>query len=102
MIETIKKTLLAGLGATVITAERVEQSLSGLVEKGKINAEEAREAAKKVVDQGKEEWENSRQDMAESIEKILKKANFASRDALDKLSARVDELEAKLAEKSDD
>lgn len=102
MIETIKKTLLAGLGATVITAERVEHALGDLIEKGKINAEEAREVANKVVQQGKDEWENSRQEMAATFEKFLKEANLVTRDALDELSKRIDELEEKLAEKAED
>lgn len=102
MIDTIKKTLLAGLGATVITAERVEKAMGDLIEKGKLNAEEAREVANKVVEQGKEEWENSRKEMAGTIDKFLKEANLVTRDALDELSKRIDELEAKLASKVDD
>lgn len=102
MIETIKKTLLAGLGATVITAERVEHALEDLIEKGKINAEEAREVANKVVKQGREEWESSRQEMASTMEKFLEEANLVTRDALDELSKRIDELEEKLAEKAED
>ena len=100
MIDTIKKTLLAGLGATVITAERVEQAMSDLIEKGKLNAEEARSVANKVVEQGKEEWENSRQELAATMDKFLQDANLVTRDALDELSKRIDELEKKLASKS--
>ena len=102
MIETIKKTLLAGLGATVITAERVEKAMSDLIEKGKINADEARDVANKIVEQGKEEWENARQDMASTINEFLKDANLATRDELDELSKRLDELEGHLAAKSKD
>ena len=102
MIDTIKKTLLAGLGATVITAERVEKAMGELIEKGKINAEEAREVANKVVEQGKEEWENSRQDLAETINDFLKEANVATRDALNELSERIDQLEERLAAKAED
>ena len=102
MIETIKKTLLAGLGATVITAERVEQAMGDLIEKGKLSAEEARDVANKVVEQGKEEWENSRQDMAATFDKFLRDANLVTRDALEELSKRIDELEERLAAKAED
>ncbi|MDG2170520.1 MAG: hypothetical protein P8L44_21635 [Opitutales bacterium] len=102
MIDTIKKTLLAGLGATVITAERVEQAMGDLIEKGKLNAEEAREVANNVVEQGKEEWENSRQELAETMNDFLKEANVATRDALSELSKRIDDLEERLAAKAED
>ena len=102
MIDTIKKTLLAGLGATVITAERVEKAMGDLIEKGKLNAEEAKEVANKVVEQGKEEWENSRQEMAETIDNFLKEANVATCDALSELSQRIDDLEARLSSKKED
>jgi len=100
MIETIKKTLLAGLGATVITAERVEQAMGDLIEKGKLNAEEARDVANKVVEQGKEEWENSRQEMASIFEKFLQEAKLVTREQLEALGKRIDDLEEKLADKS--
>lgn len=102
MIDTIKKTLLAGLGATVITAERVEKAMGDLIERGKLNAEEARDVANKVVEQGKEEWENSRQELAETMDKFLQDANLATRDALSELSQRIDELEERLASKAKD
>ena len=102
MIETIKKTLLAGLGATVITAERIEKAMGELIEKGKLNAEEARDVANKVVEQGKEEWENSRQELATTMDKFLKEANLATRDTLEALSKRIDKLEERLADKAKD
>lgn len=102
MIDIIKKTLLAGLGATVITAERVEQAMSDLIEKGKLNAEEAREVANKVVEQGKEEWEKSRLELGETFEKFLKEAKLATRTELHALSKRIDELEAQLASEKED
>ena len=102
MIDKIKKTLLAGLGATVITAERVERAMGDLIEKGKLSAEEAKEVASKVVEQGKEEWESSRQDLASTMEKFLQEAKLVTQEQLEAMEKRIDELEAKLAEKQDD
>ena len=99
MIDTIKKTLLAGLGATVITAERVEQAMNDLVEKGKINADEARSVAEKVVEEGKQEWEEARHDLASAFEKLLKEAHLATSAELESLTERVEALESTRAKK---
>ena len=53
MIETIKKTVLAGIGAAAVTTEKAEKALNELVEKGKLSANDAKEAAKKIADEGK-------------------------------------------------
>ena len=39
MLDILKKTILAGIGATVTTKERVESVLEDLVEKGKISTQ---------------------------------------------------------------
>ncbi|MDD4350000.1 MAG: hypothetical protein PHF70_12905 [Opitutales bacterium] len=97
MLDVIKKTLLAGLGATVVTAERVEKSLSELVEKGKLSADEARKTAQKVVEEGRQEWEQSRTELAKTFEDLLKKAKLARQEDLEALEARIAALEAAAA-----
>jgi len=97
MIDAIKNTLLAGLGATVITAERVEKRLSELVEKGKLNAEEAKQTADKIVEDGKQEWEKSRSKLADEFETLLKKAKVATEDDVKALEERVAQLEKAVA-----
>lgn len=97
MLDVIKKTLLAGLGATVVTAERVEKSLSELVEKGKLSADEARKTAQKVVEEGRQEWEQSRTELAKTFEDLLKKAKLARQEDLKALEARIAALEAAAA-----
>ena len=58
MLETIKKTLLAGIGAAVITTEKVQDSLEDYVRQGKIKAEDAKIIAEKIAERGKREFED--------------------------------------------
>jgi len=97
MIDFIKKGMLAGVGAAVVTKESAEKALSELVEKGKISTSEAQEMADKIVDQGRDEFEKSREEMQGWLEDMLKRGNVASQKEHAALEARVAALEAKLA-----
>lgn len=98
MIETLKKTILAGVGATVVTAEKVEEALSDLVKRGRISADEAKEAASKVAADSRKEYEEARSSLSELFEDFLERGNVASQRELERLEKRVATLEAKLAE----
>lgn len=97
MIDLIKKGMLAGVGAAVVTKESAEKALSELVEKGKISTGEAREMADKIVDEGRREFEKSKGEAQAWFDDMLGRANVATRSELEALSAKVAALEAKLA-----
>jgi polyhydroxyalkanoate synthesis regulator phasin len=90
MIDTIKKTLLAGVGAAVITKEKVESALGDFVQQGKVTAAEARVMAEKIAEDGKREFETLSHELNEKV-----RERFASDAAQTK--ARLDALEARVA-----
>lgn len=98
MIETLKHTLYAGIGAAVLTAEKVEASLQELVDKGKISAEEARQAADRIATESKKEFKDARSSLEKAFEEMLGKAPIASKKEVEALKARIDALEKTLAE----
>ena len=98
MIDVIKKTLLAGVGAAVITKEKVESALGDFVKQGKVTAEEARTMAQKIADQGKQEFEEASQSLNTRIKDLLKRTDEQTQARLAALEARVTDLEAKLAD----
>lgn len=98
MIDVIKKTLLAGVGAAVITKEKIEGALGEFVKQGKVSAEEARAMAGKIADQGKQEFEEASQNLSTRIKELLNRNDAANQTRLAALEARVTELESRLAE----
>lgn len=94
MLEFIKKGMLAGLGAAVVTRESAAKVLNELVEKGKISRQEASETADRLVEQGKGEFEKTRQDLNQLFHQMLNNANVATNDDLKALKERVAVLEA--------
>lgn len=94
MLDIIKKGMLAGIGAAVITKESAEKVLSELVEKGRISASEAKETAEKLAEQGRRECENASEALQETFDKMLRKARVATQGELADLTARIERLEA--------
>lgn len=97
MIDTIKKTLLAGVGAAVITKEKVEASLSDLVKQGKVSAADARALAEKITQEGRAEYEALSKQLGERIRELLARDSEKLQARLAALEARVGELEQKSA-----
>lgn len=96
MIDLFKKTVLAGIGAAVVTKEAVEKQLSDLVAKGKITAQEAGTVADKVVAEGRKEFENTKSELSQFIEESVHKLQGANRKDIDALELRVRLLEEAL------
>lgn len=96
MIELLKQTLLAGIGAGVVTAEKVEDVLQDLVKRGKLSAEDAKATAAKIAEDGKEEFSEVQSTLKSLFEEMLAKANLAKKSDLVAVEARLTALEAKL------
>ncbi|HVU25717.1 MAG TPA: hypothetical protein VHE13_16420 [Opitutus sp.] len=90
MVDIIKKTLLAGVGAIVITKEKVETTLNELVKQGRISAAEARQMADKIAEQGRQEFESLSRELGEKVSERI-----ASLDR--KAHARIEALEVRVA-----
>ena len=95
MIDLIKKTMLAGLGATVVTKDKIEGALHDYVEKGRLSATDAKNLADRIVADGRQEFEQTKRDLGERLNELLKKSNFATREELTTLEKRLAALEAK-------
>ncbi len=93
MIELIKKTLLAGVGAAVITKEKVESALEDFVKQGKVSSHEARAMAEKIATDGRREFETMSGELSEKLKEFFARQNHELRDRVTALEARVAALE---------
>src|SRR4051812_31956140 len=94
MIDVIKKTLLAGVGAAVITKEKVESALGEFVQQGKVSSTEARQMAEKIADQGRREFETMSQQLNDKLREMFTGAERRTQERIPLLEARVTALEA--------
>lgn len=94
MMDLIKKSMLAGIGAAVVTKEMAQKTLDEWVEKGKVSSDEAKEMANKIVEQGREEYDKARSDLGKMFDEAMARAHVVTRRELAALEARVAALEA--------
>lgn len=94
MIDIIKKTLLAGVGAAVVTKEKVEAALDEFVKQGKVSSAEARAMADRIAADGRREFETLSNQLNEKLREFLARQDRTTQDRLAALEARVAALES--------
>lgn len=97
MLEIIRTTLLAGLGAGVITKERAEEAVQGLVEQGKLTREEARQLVHELLQSGSQQWDDMQAGVSDSLRKTLDAADVARASEFQKLARAVENLQHRVA-----
>jgi polyhydroxyalkanoate synthesis regulator phasin len=100
MIDTIKKTVLAGVGAVVITKEKAEEVFEEFVRQGRISANDARIMAGKISEQGRREFEEASSSLQSKIKDLIGRNEAGVQQRLAALESRVALLEHKLAAES--
>ena len=97
MLELLKKTIFAGIGAAVVTKERVQTMLSELVEQGKLTQEEAERMAEKIARDGKAEFERTKERISDNFQEMFGRDKPIKESEFRRLELRVSLLEEKEA-----
>jgi polyhydroxyalkanoate synthesis regulator phasin len=93
MIDTLKKTLLAGVGAAVVTKEKVEAALGELVQQGKVSSQEARDMAEKIAADGRREFDTMSKELGDKLRTWWEGEDAKTQARIAALEARVTALE---------
>ena len=97
MLEVIRSTLLMGLGAGVITKEKAEQAVRGLVEQGKLSKEEAERLASELVASGNEQLHEVQAGLRDSVRGMLDSADIARAGDVDRLARGLENLSQRVS-----
>ncbi len=95
MFDFVKKAMFAGVGAAVITKDKLEKSLEEMVEKGKMSAEEAKDLSEKIIESGEKETEQAKNEATRLFTDMLNRAQVVTSDQFEALEKRVQELEGR-------
>ncbi|KAF0093667.1 MAG: hypothetical protein E1N59_2655 [Puniceicoccaceae bacterium 5H] len=93
MLDLFRKTVMAGIGATVVTAEKVEEMMNELVARGKLSSEEAQRAMNDMFSESKTEYEHSRAQTEALFGEMIKRMKLVTQYDLDKIERRLAALE---------
>lgn len=97
MFELIKKSLLTGVGLAVMTREKVKELGEELASQAKLSENEGKEFVDNLIKQSDAARKDFESRVNAAVQKAVSSLNLASRDEVNKLSAKVDELTARLA-----
>lgn len=101
MFETIKKSLLTGVGLALRSKDEIEELAKEFAEQSKMDQAEA----KQFLNECQEKYEDAKQGLDKkietAIEKILKKLDLPTRSDIKQLNQRIDELTEVLNGKND-
>ncbi|HET7537723.1 MAG TPA: hypothetical protein VFJ90_14785 [Candidatus Didemnitutus sp.] len=92
MIDAIKRTLLAGVGAAVITKEKAESALGDLVARGKVTTQEARRVAERLARDGRREFDSVSADISTALEQIVEASANRTDAQLRQMRSRVQRM----------
>ena len=96
MLDKIGKGLLAGLGAVLLTKEKVEEVVGKLAKKANLSNEDARRLTDELVETGERQWAEMDKAVTEFIRKSLDKLDVGSRKEMRELKEKVNNLEKRL------
>ena len=96
MIDLIKKSLLAGVGAAVVTKDKIEQTLDEFVREGKVSVGDARIMADKIAEQGRREFDEACAKLGARLRETTARADPATQARLTAIEERLRALEQKL------
>lgn len=101
MYESVRNLLLAGLGAAVLTKEKVLEATKQFVDQGRMTAAEAERVAEEVVEESRKQAKSLGDNLGEKLEAGVKRAvealDLVNRAEFDRLALQVAQLEQAVA-----
>ncbi|WP_046212791.1 phasin family protein [Paenibacillus wulumuqiensis] len=98
MSDLFKRALSLGLGATVVSKEKVEKAVNDLVKRGELAPSESRALVDRLMDRGAEEQNQMKDWMRGQIQKMLTELDIPTKETVEQLQQRITVLEKRLAE----
>jgi polyhydroxyalkanoate synthesis regulator phasin len=96
MLDLLKKGMLAGIGAAVLTADKIREATRTFVEEGKISTEEAEKLTEDLVKSGEHQWEEVNSKLQSSFQKFFENMEIVRRREFQDLQAKLEIIEQRL------
>lgn len=96
MFESLRKLMYIGLGAAVMSRDKVKQAIDEMVSRGEVSAEEGRKLYDEMISRAEEETRNLNDRIRGQVRQYLTEAGIADRNQIEVLARRVDALEYRI------
>ncbi len=98
MVDLIKKALYTGVGLAVLTKEKAEELVKDLTQQAKLSEQEGKELFDGLLKQSEQARNDFQAKIDEAVLTVVKRLNLATKDEVESLKAKVDELAAQSSE----
>ncbi|MEN6466532.1 MAG: phasin family protein [Syntrophaceae bacterium] len=102
MFDILKKTILFGAGLASMTREKMEKFVDDMVKKGEISEKEGRELVDDMIARSKKARQDFEEGVGKAVSRALEKLNIPQRSEIEKIWARIEELEKSKEDKKDE
>ncbi|MDI6725380.1 MAG: hypothetical protein QMD32_00315 [Smithellaceae bacterium] len=93
MLEFIKKSIMAGAGLAMMTAEKTQEFFDEMVKKGELSEKEAKDALSDLLEKSKQLRKDMEEKMEKAVTSVLQRLQAPSRAEVEELKARIAQLE---------
>jgi polyhydroxyalkanoate synthesis regulator phasin len=98
MVALIKKALYTGVGLAVLTKEKAEELVKDLTQQAKLSEQEGKELFDDLLKHSEQAKSDFQAKLDEAVLTVVKKLNLATRDEVDSLKAKIEELSSKIGQ----
>jgi polyhydroxyalkanoate synthesis regulator phasin len=96
MLEGIRKSLVTGLGAVLLTKDKIEEITRRWAEEARISREDADRLVDELYAAGQHQWSSVEASIKDAVRGMLSSMDIGSRQQLEKLQAEVSNLQKRV------
>lgn len=96
--ETLRKLLMAGIGAVALAQDEIEAVINKLVERGELAEKDGKKIIQDMLDKRKQETKKVEEDITKRAEEILRRLNIPTKADIEALSKKINALSKKVDE----
>ena len=98
MVDLIKKALYTGVGFGMLTKEKAEELVKDLTQQAKLSEQEGKDMFEGLLKQSEQARHDFQAKVDEAVLTVIKRLNVATKDEVDSLKAKVEELSSKVGQ----
>ncbi len=98
LLETVRKVLLASVGAVALAQDELEDFVNRLVERGEIAEKDGRTLVRDLREKRRKQTQKAEKELDERIEELLHRMNVPTKSDIEALSAKITALTKKVDE----
>ncbi len=100
MVDTIRKTMLLGIGAAALTRDRIEQFIGDSVARGELNTEQGKSLVEEMTQRAEQERQRLETFVTQQINRALENTGLTTRSEVTRLESRIVALESRVRDLS--